>query len=61
MQKAAEQQDSYRARLRSAMLLIEEAIDILDLAKAPDDVAAHLDLGRHRLQAHLDLEDQSTL
>lgn len=57
MQNQAPENGSYQARLRHALMLVEEAIDILDLAKAPDDIGAHLDLGRHRLEAHLGLDD----
>jgi|GEM_PF-6233035 len=54
--QAAERKDSYRASLRRALLLVEEAIDIVDLAEAPADIAAHLEAGRHRLQVCLGLD-----
>lgn len=57
MQNQAPKSGTYEARLRRALMLVEEAIDILDLAKAPDDIAAHLDLGRSRLETHLGLDD----
>jgi hypothetical protein len=38
-------------------LLVEEAIDILDFAGAPEDIAAHLDMGRHRLEGCLNLHE----
>jgi hypothetical protein len=53
----AEQQDQYRKSLHEALLLIEDALDILDRAKAPDAVCAHIDMGRHRLEAYLCLDD----
>ena len=37
---AAEQYYSYNASLRGALLLVEEALDILDLAEAPDEIAS---------------------
>lgn len=57
MQDQAAENGSYRAMLRSALILLEEVIDILDLAEAPGDIAAHLDQGRHRLEAQLGLDD----
>lgn len=57
MQNQASENGTYQARLRRALMLVEEAIDILDLAKAPDDIAAHLDLGRSRLESHLGIDD----
>jgi len=53
----AEEQDQYRKSLHEALLLIEEALDILDRAGAPDDVGAHIDLSRQRLEAYLCLDD----
>jgi hypothetical protein len=55
--KVAEHQNRRPTGIRSALLLVEQAIDILDLAGAPDDIAAHLDLARHRLEACLYLDE----
>ena len=57
MQDQAAQNGNYRAMLKRALMLVEEAIDVLDLAEAPGDIAAHLDQGRHRLEAQLGLDD----
>ena len=51
--EAAEQQGDDRAELMRALSLISEAIEILDRIEAPADIAAHLDLGRHRLEAFI--------
>ena len=55
---AAEQYYSYNASLRGALLLVEEALDILDLAEAPNEIGEYLDMARGRLEACLNLEDQ---
>lgn len=51
------QQDCYRAKLRSALSSIEDALDILDLARAPHDVTALLEQARYRLWEHLEVND----
>jgi hypothetical protein len=53
----AELRDRYRAKLRTALANIEDALDILDLARAPYDVAALLEQARQRLWEHLELND----
>lgn len=53
----AEQQDCYRARLRTALSSIEDALDVLDLAHAPCDVTALLEQARRRLWEYLELDD----
>ena len=55
--EVAEQGDERSAYMRQALLLVEQALDILDLAGAPEDIGAHLDMGRHRLEAYLHLEE----
>jgi hypothetical protein len=50
---AAEYQDRRRKSMRNALLLVEEAMDILDLAGAPDDIAAQLAMARYRLETCL--------
>lgn len=55
--KPAEHRGKRLTSVRRALLLVEEAIDILDLAEAPDDIAAHLDMGRHRLEAYLGVDE----
>lgn len=55
--QCANQQDSYRARLRTALSTIEDALDTLDLARAPHDVTALLEQARHRLWQYLELDD----
>lgn len=55
--KAAEHQDRRPTGIRSALLLVEQAIDILDLVGAPGDIAVHLDMARHRLEACLYLDE----
>jgi hypothetical protein len=53
----AQQQDCDQDKLRTALSNIEDALDILDLARAPLDVSAFLEQARHRLWEYLDLED----
>ena len=53
----AEHQDPRAANMRKALLLLEEAIDLLDLEGAPADIAAHIDMGRHRLEAYVHLNE----
>lgn len=55
---AAEQYYTYNASLRGVLLLIEEALDILDLAEAPHEISSYLDMARRRLEACLSLEEQ---
>jgi hypothetical protein len=55
--QVAEEKLRYCASLRSALLLVEEALDIVDLAGAPDEIGAHLEMARHRLEACLNLEE----
>jgi hypothetical protein len=55
--EAAEHQERCAANMRKALLLVEEAIDILDLGGAPEDIAAHLEMGRHRLEVCLQLDE----
>ena len=42
------------AVLETALVHVESAIRLLDSVDAPSDIAAHLDLGRHRLTAELE-------
>lgn len=53
----ARQKDCDRGKLRTALSSIEDALDILDLARAPLDVSALLEQARHRLWECLDLDD----
>ena len=48
-----EEEGERSKKVRKALFLVEEAIKILDLVEAPGDIAAHLDMGRHRLEAFL--------
>jgi len=53
-EEITEEEEGKRSNeMRKALLLVEEAIKILDLVEAPGDIAAHLDMGRHRLEAFL--------
>ena len=49
----AEEEGKRSEKMRKALLLVEEAIEILDIVEAPGDIAAYLDMGRHRLEAFL--------
>ncbi len=49
----AEHRGKRLGSVRRALLLVEEAIDILDHAEAPEEIAAYLDMGRHRLEGYL--------
>jgi hypothetical protein len=55
--ETAAHQERCAASMHKALLLVEEAIDILDLGGAPEDIAAHLEMGRHRLEVCLHLEE----
>ena len=57
MDDAAERLDRRRASMRKVLLLVDQALDILDLAGAPEDIGAHLDMVRHRLQDCLGLDE----
>lgn len=52
-----QQQYCDRDKLRTALSNIEDALDILDLARAPFDISALLEQSRHRLWECLDLDD----
>ena len=54
----SEQKYSYDASLRDALPLVEEALDILDLAEAPDQIGAYLDMARHSLESCLSLSPE---
>jgi hypothetical protein len=49
MHSTATKPMSFAEGLESALRLTRDAIDILDKIAAPADIAAHLDLGAHRL------------
>ena len=56
-EQLAPQEYCDREKLRTALSNIEDALDILDLARAPFDISALLEQARHRLWECLDLDD----
>lgn len=54
--RLAQQEFHYMAQLRRALQLVEDALDVLDLAGGPQDASAHLEQGRNCLETHLQLE-----
>lgn len=41
------------ANLAVALTHLKSAIDVLDLSAAPGDIAAHVDLARHKLEHYM--------
>lgn len=50
--------DTYGDPLLGAKQLLESALEILDEARAPADIGAHIDLAISRLEAELRQSDQ---
>jgi hypothetical protein len=54
--RLAEQEFHYMAQLRRALQLVEDALDVLDLAGGPEDASASLEQSRSCLETHLQME-----